>query len=59
MIFRHPILQTLKNFRDGFHPIGAGMKNGALDYVRGHLFDPKDMRLLPPDLPGDGNDLTI
>jgi uncharacterized protein YukJ len=56
--FRHPILQTVMNFREGFHPISAGLKNGGLDYVRAHLFDPKDMRLLPPDVPGDGNDLN-
>jgi uncharacterized protein YukJ len=56
--FRHPILPTVKNFKEGFHPIAAGLKNGALDYVRAHLFDPKDMRLLPPDVPGEGNDLN-
>jgi uncharacterized protein YukJ len=56
--FRHPILDTVKQFNEGFHPLAAGLKNGGLDYVRGHLFDPKDMRLLPPDVPGDGNDLN-
>ena len=56
--FRHPILSTVKQFKEGFHPIAPGLKNGGLDYIRGHLFDPKDMRLLPPDLPGDGNDLN-
>jgi len=56
--FRHPILETVKHFKDGIRPIATGMKNGGLDYVRGHLFDPKDMCLLPPDLPGDGNDLN-
>ena len=56
--FRHPILATVKQFKEGFHPIAPGLKNGGVDYIRGHLFDPKDMRLLPPDLPGDGNDLN-
>ena len=56
--FRHPILETVKHFQEGFHPINAGLKNGGLDYVRGNLFDPKDMRLLPPDVPGDNNDLN-
>jgi uncharacterized protein YukJ len=56
--FRHPILSTVKQFKEGFHPIAPGLKNGGLDYIRGHLFDPKEMRLLPPDLPGDGNDLN-
>ncbi len=56
--FRHPMLETVKQFKEGFHPIVVGLKNGGLDYVRGHLFDPKDMRLLPPDVPGDNNDLN-
>jgi uncharacterized protein YukJ len=56
--FRHPILTSVKQFKEGFHPIAPGLKNGGLDYIRGHLFDPEDMRLLPPDLPGDGNDLN-
>ena len=56
--FRHPILQTIKQFDEGFNPVGSGFRNGGLDYIRGHLFDPKEMRLLPPDLPGDGNDLN-
>jgi uncharacterized protein YukJ len=55
---RHPILQTVKQFDEGLNPIASGFRNGGLDYIRGHLFDPKDMRLLPPDLPGDGNDLN-
>ena len=56
--FRHPILETVKHFQEGFHPIGAGLQNGGLDYIRGNLFNPKDMRLLPPDVPGDNNDLN-
>ncbi len=56
--FRHPILETVKHFQEGFHPIDAGLKNGGLDYIRGNLFNPKDMRLLPPDVPGDDNDLN-
>ena len=56
--FRHPMLETLKAFEDGFSPIAAGAENDGLDYIRGNLFDPKDLRLLPPDEPGDGNDLN-
>src|SRR2546430_17542170 len=56
--FRHPILTSVKQFKEGFHPIAPGLKNGGLDYIRGHLFDPQDMRLLPPGLPGGGNDLN-
>jgi uncharacterized protein YukJ len=56
--FRHPILQTVKNFQEGFNPIAAGPEKGGLDYIRGNLFDPKDMRILAPDVPGDNNDLN-
>jgi uncharacterized protein YukJ len=44
--FRHPILATVKQFKEGFHSIAPGLKNGGLDYIRG-LVRPKDMRLLP------------
>ena len=56
--FRHPILATVRQFKEGFHPIAPGLRKGGLDYIRGHMFDPKDVRLLAPDLPGDGNDLN-
>lgn len=29
----------------------------AIDYLRGHLFDPKTMQPVPPDVPGANNDL--
>ncbi|MGX5830887.1 DUF2278 family protein [Mesorhizobium sp. 43Arga] len=55
--FRHPALETVKKFADGFTALPAGPDGGALDYIRGNLFDPSDMRLLPPDS-SDGNDLN-
>ncbi len=56
--FHNPIVEILKNFPDGFSPVPSGPDEGGLDYIRGNLFNPRDMRLLPPDLPGDGNDLN-
>ncbi|ALL71375.1 yukI (plasmid) [Paraburkholderia caribensis MBA4] len=56
--FHHPIVEILKNIPDGFSPVPEGPDEGGLDYIRGNLFNPRDMRLLPPNLPGDGNDLN-
>jgi uncharacterized protein YukJ len=56
--FRHPIVEVIKDFQEGFHPIPAGSGKGGLDFIRGNLFDPHDMRLLPPNVPGDANDLN-
>jgi uncharacterized protein YukJ len=56
--FHHPIAEILKNIPDGFSSVPAGRDEGGLDYIRGNLFNPRDMRLLPPNLPGDGNDLN-
>ncbi|OUL96280.1 DUF2278 family protein [Paraburkholderia hospita] len=56
--FRHPIVEVLKSFPEGFQSVPAGANEGGLDYIRGNLFNPRDMRLLPPDLPGDDNDLN-
>ncbi len=41
--FRHPMLEKLKGFEEGFSPIAAGAENDGLDYIRGNLFDPKDL----------------
>ena len=32
--------------------------SGGLDFIRGNLFDRRDMRSLPPNVPGPDNDLT-
>ena len=39
---------------------GAAVRPGGadLDYIRGNLFDPAAMRLLPPDVTGPDNDLA-
>jgi uncharacterized protein YukJ len=58
--FNHPITNQLKGLGLGFHTIPqAERKAGgiALDYIRGNLFDPKQMKPLPADAPGREDDL--
>jgi len=56
--FEHPILENLANLNSGFTPIQSAPNNMALDYIRGNLFDPKQMRPLPHNIPGPDNDLN-
>lgn len=56
--FRHPIVEILEEFPEGSSRISTGSDKDGLDYIRRNLFNPHDMRLLPPDLPGDSNDLN-
>lgn len=55
--FAHPILATLAPLEPGWHTLASQPATGALDYIRGNLFDPATMRALPPDLAGPDNDL--
>ncbi len=55
--FQHPILNQLVNFNQGFHSLERQPGGVALDFIRGNLFRPEEMKPLPPDLPGPGNDL--
>jgi uncharacterized protein YukJ len=56
--FRHPVLDRLTGFDDGWHALASRPDTGALDFVRGGLLDRSTMRPLPPDLPGPDNDLA-
>jgi uncharacterized protein YukJ len=56
--FRHPVTVALQPLGDGWHELAPGSAGPRLDYVRGHLFDPAGMRLLPPDAAGPANDLS-
>jgi uncharacterized protein YukJ len=56
--FQHVLLNDLETFAEGFHYLKHSSEGGALDYIRGNLFDRKDMVALPHDLPGDENDLN-
>ncbi|MFI8533441.1 DUF2278 family protein [Streptomyces aquilus] len=56
--FRHPVTARLAGLASGWNTLPPGPGGPNLDFVRGNLFDPAKMRTLPPDLPGDGNDLA-
>ena len=55
--FHHPLSDTVKALGLGFTPLPSTPTSGALDFIRGNLFDRSLMRLLPPNLPGPDNDL--
>jgi uncharacterized protein YukJ len=55
--FQHPILNQLMDLSLGFHKLEHQPGGVALDFIRGNLFHPEDMKPLPPDVPGPGNDL--
>ncbi|MEU3408150.1 DUF2278 family protein [Streptomyces sp. NPDC006670] len=56
--FRHPLTQRLPAAGSGWKHLDGQADGAALDFVRGNLFDPAAMRVLPPDLPGVDNDLS-
>ncbi|MCC6369090.1 MAG: DUF2278 family protein [Bryobacterales bacterium] len=56
--FRHPITEPLGAKPLGFTPLASNPNSGALDFIRGNLFDRSWMRPLPTNLPGPGNDLN-
>ncbi|AZQ72445.1 DUF2278 family protein [Streptomyces luteoverticillatus] len=56
--FRHPVTRLLPPAGSGWTPLASQAGSGALDFIRGNLFDPTRMRPLPPDRPGVDNDLS-
>lgn len=56
--FQHPITAHLPDLAEGFNPQASAPGGQALDYIRANLFNRKDMRTLPPSLPGPNNDLS-
>ncbi len=56
--FNHPIVTTLADLVEDFHPIPSRPGTDALDYIRGNLFDHTTMRTLPGNSPGPDNDLS-
>jgi uncharacterized protein YukJ len=54
--FRHPILHTVLARPSGLTKTDSTYASGALDYVKGNLFDPRKMRVLPTNSVG-GDDL--
>jgi uncharacterized protein YukJ len=56
--FDHPILAELINKPLGWLPLPSRPGGLALDFIRSNLFDPRDLRVLPFNVPGLDNDLN-
>lgn len=56
--FQHPILPHLVHLDKGFTALPSAPNKMALDFIRGNLFDPRQMRPLPHNIPGPDNDLN-
>jgi uncharacterized protein YukJ len=56
--FAHPLTGRLPAAGSGFTTLPSKPGGAALDFIRGNLFDPAQMRTIPPDLPGEDNDLA-
>ncbi len=56
--FQHPILDHLVHLDQGFTPLQSAPNTMALDFIRGNLFDARQMRPLPHNVPGPDNDLN-
>lgn len=55
--FRHPIVDRLRLLGPGLAQLERSYAAGALDYIKGNLFDPRKMRVLPSQSAG-GDDLV-
>ena len=56
--FEHPTTNRVIDLPSGFTELASNPTSGALDYIRGNLFDRRLMRPLPFDVPGVDNDLN-
>ena len=56
--FRHPVTETVSGLGPGLHELASMPDTGALDFIRGNLFDRTGMRPLPHNMPGPDNDLN-
>ena len=56
--FQHPITPIVEGFPKGFTTVERKPGSGALDFIRGNLFDRAKMRPLPFNVPGFDNDLN-
>jgi uncharacterized protein YukJ len=55
--FKHPMTRALRRLPQGKNILENKAGGAALDYVRGGLFDRKQMRTVPATRPGPNNDL--
>ena len=56
--FQHPIIPIVEALPKGFTKLERKPASGALDFIRGNLFDRSQMRPLPFSVPGFDNDLN-
>jgi uncharacterized protein YukJ len=56
--FRHPVTAALAGLGPGWHALASRPGEASLDFIRANLFDPAQMRSLPPDVSGPDNDLA-
>jgi uncharacterized protein YukJ len=56
--FDHPILEALPGLGEGFTELASAPGGTALDFIRGNLFDPTQMKPVPATAPGPDNDLA-
>jgi uncharacterized protein YukJ len=56
--FQHPIIDQLIELPDGIYEVPSAPGGLALDYQRGRLVNPRDMRRIPASRPGAHNDLS-
>jgi len=56
--FAHPIIPLVEPLPAGFTSLQSRPGTGALDFIRGNLFDRSRMRPLPFSVPGFDNDLN-
>jgi uncharacterized protein YukJ len=56
--FEHPALTELRLLPAGFTPLPSTPNGLAVDFIRGNLFDPREMKPLPFNVPGPDNDLN-
>ncbi|MFI6403995.1 DUF2278 family protein [Streptomyces sp. NPDC050548] len=56
--FQHPVTARLEGLPSGWNTLLPGPGGPNLDFVRGNLFDPAQLRTLPPDASGPDNDLA-
>jgi uncharacterized protein YukJ len=56
--FSHPVTSLVEDLARGFTALPSRPGSGALDFIRGNLFDRTRMRPLPFSVPGFDNDLN-
>jgi uncharacterized protein YukJ len=56
--FQHPVTALAEALPNGFSALERKPGSGALDFIRGNLFDRSRMRPLPFSVPGFDNDLN-